>query len=74
MKILLIKKGDYYDNLHLYRRYDEAGKAAIANRIWAELDAVSKFYDKENKLVVKAKDTLSLNYPYGKQTKKRGGV
>ena len=32
------------------------------------------FYDKENTLVVKAKDTLSHNYPYGKQTKKRGGM
>lgn len=28
----------------------------------------------ENKLVVKVKDTLSKEYPYGKQTKKRGGM
>jgi len=28
----------------------------------------------ENLLVVKAVDTLSMDYPYGKQTKKRGGM
>ena len=31
-------------------------------------------YDRDNTLIVKAKDTLSSNYPYGKQTKKRGGM
>lgn len=31
-------------------------------------------YDKENTLVVKAIDTLSKDYPYGKQTKNRGGM
>ena len=31
-------------------------------------------YDKENSLVVKATDTLSFDYPYGKQCKKRGGM
>jgi len=32
------------------------------------------YFDKDNTLIVKAKDTLSRNYPYGKQTKKRGGM
>ena len=32
------------------------------------------FTGKENKLVVKVTDTLSKDYPYGKQTKKRGGM
>ena len=31
-------------------------------------------YDMENILIVKASDTLSKDYPYGKQTKKRGGM
>ena len=30
--------------------------------------------EKDNKLVVKVKDTLDKTYPYGKQTKKRGGM
>lgn len=32
------------------------------------------FSDKENILVVKVTDTNSVRYPYGKQTKKRGGM
>jgi len=32
------------------------------------------FTNKENTLVVKATDKLSKQYPYGKQTKKRGGM
>ena len=32
------------------------------------------FRDRENKLVVKVTDTLSKKYPYGKQSKKRGGM
>ncbi|MBR3840236.1 MAG: MFS transporter [Erysipelotrichales bacterium] len=31
-------------------------------------------YEKENSLLVKAVDTLSFDYPYGKQCKKRGGM
>lgn len=32
------------------------------------------YRDKENVIQVKVKDTLSIEYPYGKQTKKRGGM
>lgn len=37
---------------------------------------ISEFVNKgiENKIQVKVKDTLSIDYPYGKQTKKRGGM
>lgn len=37
-------------------------------------DITSAVKKGENRLVVKAADTLSKDYPYGKQTKKRGGM
>lgn len=37
-------------------------------------DITAAVKDGENMLVVKAVDTLSKDYPYGKQTKKRGGM
>lgn len=35
---------------------------------------ITDVMDKENQLIVKVTDTLSKKYPYGKQTKKRGGM
>ncbi|MGN1345128.1 MAG: glycoside hydrolase family 2 protein, partial [Traorella sp.] len=35
---------------------------------------ITKVLQKENTIVVKVKDTLSIEYPYGKQSKNRGGM
>ena len=38
------------------------------------IDITEYIREGENQLYVKVKDELDLNYPYGKQTKKRGGM
>ena len=35
---------------------------------------ITKYLKTENELIVRVKDALDLKYPYGKQTKKRGGI